>query len=224
MDKDLKRTIKTTLLFGINAVLFVTSLIITIFGVSKGAGDGQLGQEMVGFGYFKAFTIDSNVFMGLVALFYLVFQVREKYFHKTIPHFANVIYLMGATSVFLTFLTVVVFLAPMNHENKELVLALFSDDMFFFHVLNPLLATLGFFLLDDAKPYGLKENILAILPMILYSGFYIVNVAILKTWSDFYGFTFGGKMGLVPLVILVMYSVTFFIAFGIRKLKGKICK
>ena len=49
-----------------NVFLMISTTIIVTNGFLHGAGDGQLGEEMIGWGYFKAFTIDANILNGVI--------------------------------------------------------------------------------------------------------------------------------------------------------------
>lgn len=60
------------------------------------------------------------------------------------------------------------------------------------------------------KPYTIDSNIcrkdciLAMTPTIIYSIVYFIMVVILKRWNDFYGFTFGGRYAILPIVVAVI--------------------
>lgn len=206
----------------INAYIFISAFIVMIIGVSQGAGTGQVGDAMKGLGYFKAFTIDSNVLMGLIALMALTFNINNAVTKKSeCPKWMTLTYLTGVSSVALTFFTVVVFLAPMFQIQGKGYMTMFQDDMFFYHFLNPILSVINFiFFLPGDKIIG-KVKLFSLIPVFLYSIVYIICIAVLKIWSDFYNFTFGGKFILIPLVLIVIYAVTFglssLICFGRNK-------
>ena len=62
------------------------------------------------------------------------------------------------------------------------------------------------------------------LPLVLYSLVYLTMVAILQQWPDWYGFTFGGKYALIPVVMLVMYSFAALISWACIALQRKLAK
>ena len=81
--------------------------------------------------------------------------------------------------------------------------------MFFLHFLTPVLAIAMFIVGSNEYNFKLKENLIGLIPLGIYSVVYVTNAVVLHTWSDFYGFTFGGKNYLVPLVLVIMYSSTY---------------
>lgn len=210
----------------INAYIVISAFIVMIVGVCMGAGEGQVGDSMRGLGYFKAFTIDSNVLMGLIALMGLTFNINNLVSKKIeFPKWMTLTYLTGTTAVALTFVTVVVFLAPMFEIQGDGYMTMFVDDMFFYHLVNPIMAIVNLiFFLPGDKITG-KVKLVGLIPTFIYSIIYTICVAVLKIWSDFYNFTFGGKFVLIPLVLLVMYAATFglscLICFGRNKRLGK---
>lgn len=216
---------KKVVLLILNSFIFISTTIVTIYGIINGAGDAQLGTHIIGWGYFIPFTMDSNILMGIISLIYLMALIKSIIKKSEMSHNIKVLYYVGTVSVTLTLLTVVFFLAPTqaieNHSIKSYFVN-FKNDLFFFHFTNPIVAIISFFLMDSNKKAGIKENLWAVLPMAIYSIAYVTNVVFLKTWSDFYGFTFGGKMYLVPFVLIVMLGVTFLIGLILIKIKNKI--
>ena len=213
---------RNTISLIINAYIAISAFVVMVIGVSQGAGEGQLGDMMRGIGYFKAFTIDSNVLMGIIALMALVFNINNAVSKKNeCPKWMTVTYLTGTAAVALTFVTVVVFLAPMFEIQGIGFMTMFKDDMFFYHLVNPIMAIVNLiFFLPGDKIKG-KAKLFGLIPTFIYSIVYTVCVAVLKIWSDFYNFTFGGKYALIPLVLLVMYGVTYglscIVCFGRNK-------
>lgn len=206
-------------LYLIHSIIIISTIIIVILGVGKGASDGQVGESIVGVGYFKPFTIDSNVLMGITSLLFIIIFLCK----KKIPTWMMLLHYASTISVLLTFLTVVFFLTPTMYMSGgfKSALALYIKDMTFFHVLNPILSLVSFLLLEEKIKLTIKENLIGVIPMFIYSIVYVLNVVILKNWSDFYGFTFGGNYQIVPLVLIIMYLVTYLIGFAVRKIKEK---
>lgn len=202
----------------INIVIFINTVIITTLGVIRGPGKGQVGSDFVGIKYFKPYTIDSNVLMGVASLLLIVFLIIKLVKKTELPTWVNKIYYICTTTIILTFITVVLFLTPTLWIGGgfKSAAALYLNDMFFFHVANPILATVSFFLMKKEK-LAIKDNFLAIIPMVIYSIVYSLNVAVFKTWPDFYGFTFGGKIFMIPIALITMYSAIYMIGFVLRK-------
>lgn len=218
MTRSTKQIISITF----NFVIVCSTLLISIMGVQHGAGLGQVGNDMVGWGYFKPFTIDSNILMAFAALFMMIFQMREYYDNKLQPsRWLKRFYLMGTVSLALTLLTVVFFLAPSFIAAGQDVSLLFSGDMLFFHLLNPVLAIISTIFLIKGKRFRLRDRFWAILPCFVYSIVYLVHVVFVGDWEDFYGFTFGRQDYLIPFTMMGMYLVTAVIAGVVTWLHNK---
>jgi len=200
------------ILLALHFYVFVSSVIVTYIGVTAGAGSGQNGDEMIGLGYFKGFTMDSNIFGGLVSLVVAIYMIKNiKKKQEEMPYYTVVLQFISATAVGLTFLVAATFLAPKHVANGESYFVSFSDDMFFFHFLNPMLICLGFIFGEKQFTFRWKENLYGLIPGIIYSVVYEYFVCIKKSWGDFYGFTFGGKKYAVIPVSLAIYSLSFII-------------
>ena len=208
----------------INAFVFVSSMVILISGVVFGynsfKGTFQGGPNI---SYIKYFTTLSNAFNGFVALFILVLLI--KHFKEDIiyPKWIKLLLLASTTSVALTFLTVLFFLAPTYISYGYSFFYMYQNDMFFLHFFNPLLSFLFFAFLFKGEKINPKECLFALIPMGLYSIVYSINV-ISGIWEDFYGFTFGGKYYLAIIVLPIMFAVTYLTAFFTNLLSSKINK
>ena len=245
----MKKSQQITLL--INMYLAIATLVIVVIGVVKGAGAGQVGDNMYGFGYFKAFTVDSNILMGVCALVYVIYTCKayqrsklcERDTHvdrnirmtqKAAGHGVEmqmarpirIFYLVGTVAVQVTFLTVLLFLGPMGARMAGIkgFLSFYTGDMFFFHLLHPMLALLTFFLQQPKCRISKADCLWTILPVFIYSMVYLINVVFLKTWNDFYGFTFGGRYIVVPFVILIIYGLAYGLGAGISKIDAHMRK
>lgn len=205
------------------SVAFLT-FFIAFLVLRYGIGDGQLGGEiMQGFGYFKAFTVDSNVFCGIVSLLVAIFDLRSLLKNRSsYPHWLRVLQLSAVASVVLTFVTVLFLLGPIRLINGKDFWELYSGSLFFYHLLLPVLAMVAFvFFCPEKINFKKSEYIIAALPMIIYMIVYIVNVLILKSWPDFYNFTFGGNLFIVPIVIIVAILIYFLIIHFLIKFESK---
>lgn len=203
----------------INSFIFVSTAIVATDGFFNGAGDGQLGNFVIGFGYFQAFTMDSNILAGIASLFVAICGMKSLVKKEnTAPKWVEYFHLMGTTCLFLTIITVVLFLAPMEGKN---FLIMFKKDMFFFHLLNPVLSIISFTLLQKNHRLTKKSFLFGLAPTVLYSVIYFLMVVVFKKWEDFYNFTFGGKYYLIPVVLIVMYSAVTGLSLLLIKLHNK---
>lgn len=156
--------------------------------------------------FFRYFTVLSNLFMALVSL--LAIFVTKK--------FIKTLYLIATTSLILVFLVVAFFLAPQSKN----YFYLFSDYEFFLHFLNPLFATISLLLFKKPN-YNYKNCLLCLLPPSIYAVIYFIFVMIIKSWPDFYNFTFGGKFWVAPITLVVILTTTYLIAFILSRVANR---
>lgn len=196
-----------------NLFIFITTAIavpVTLIVGSRATRLDDLGIPY--WEHIATFTILSNIFLGLIALISTVFAIICLSRHRPLPKALSTWYLTATSAVMLTFLTVILFLAPMRVISGKSYFDMLLESMFFLHFFNPILAAVTFvFLLDGAK-INLKSRLLAVLPIVIYAVPYITCVVFLKTWPDFYGVTFGGRYYLTPLVFVIFCLVLFGIA------------
>ena len=203
-------------------VIFLSVAVCLTIGIVYGVSSGQNGQgEMEGLGMFKAFTIDSNVLAALISLVAVIYLVSHN--GMEIPNWLHTLLLASATSLMITFVTVVVFLVPVRIANGIPWVSMYSDDMYFYHLLNPILSVVGL-ILTGPKKFSIGARFCAVIPVFVYSIVYGICVIIIKCWSDFYGFTFGGRYYYVPLVMLIMYAGGFLFASLLSLATGRKAK
>lgn len=206
----------------INGTIALTSFVIMINGIAKGASSGQVGEDMVGLGYFKPYTIDTNVLNGIISFMMATFNIYNLIENKDeLPRFLVVGQLISTVGVTVTLMTVIFFLAPTQYMAFGGFIWLFINDMFFFHLVNPILSILNFIFINKRYDLNNKEVLMGMLTTIAYSFVYTYNVVITKSWSDFYGFTFGGKLYMAVISIIVMYLVTYLFSYLLVKLNKK---
>lgn len=214
---------KKIILAIIHLFIAISTILLTLKGVFWGAAAGQLGENMINLGYFKAFTVDSNdlaAIASIIMFVYLIISLVKKEDH--IPYWVVLLQYTSGVAVGLTFITTATFLAPTQVSIGNSYWLYFSGDMFFLHFLTPVLAIAMFIVGSNEYNFKLKENLIGLIPLGIYSVVYVTNAVILHTWSDFYGFTFGGKNWAVVPSLIVVYTVTFFIGKLMIFTKGKI--
>jgi len=176
----------------INALIFVSTFAIVISHFRKD-GVWQLGH---GLKQFRYFTVLSNTFCAIAALLMAISQIGGG---VTRPVF--LLKYLGTVSVTLTFLTVILFLAPFQGGFAKW----FSGDFFYTHLAGPLLAILSFCLLER-QPMRLGTAMLGLVPMLLYGAVYVYKVMLApedQRWEDFYGFNRNG-MWLVSGIAMIV--------------------
>lgn len=194
----------------VHIFIAIVTIILTLKGVFFGASKGQLGENMINLGYFKAFTIDSNDFAAITSIIVAVYLIKNLVKgNDEIPYWAVLLQYLSAVSVGLTFITTATFLAPTQVSIGNSYWLYFSGDMFFLHFLTPVLVIAAWIIGNHNYTFGKKENFLGLIPLGIYAVVYITNAVILKTWTDFYGFTFGGHDWLTIPVVTIITIVTF---------------
>lgn len=163
----------------------------------------------------KFFTILSNLLEGFASLMYLINGNKDK-------RKLNVLKYVAATSVGLTFLTVLVFLGPLFGYRF-----MFIGVSFWLHLIVPVLAMVEYVVFNNCK-MNLKDNMMAVVPMLMYGVFYLGNIMIngVGEWphsNDWYGFvSWGMPIGIV--IFFVIIAVTYGIGLVLRKMNDRVVK
>ena len=192
--------------FILNILIFL--LVLTGTVIMFTIGSGALTDK--GITVFKFFTFQSNVFMGIVALIYAIFQlliIKGK--KDKLSHVLLVFNHVGVTAVALTFVIVVAFLAPGYGFDK-----MYNNANLFFHALVPLVAMINFMFFEKEASIKFKETVYSVIPSLLYGIVYFIIVASLNGYGDinidFYMF---GARG--PLVGAFNFLAVMSIAYGL---------
>ena len=190
--------------FILNLIIFSFVLIGTI--IAFVVGDGILTATFPDI--LKYFTFQSNIFMGVVAIIYAYYQYllisgkKEK-----ISHVLNVFYHVGATAVGLTFLVVIIFLAPGYGFDK-----MYNHANLFFHALAPIFAMANYLFFNKECHIRFIDTLFAVIPSLIYGIVYFIVVVSLNAYGDltidFYMF---GKDG--PLIGAFNFLVVMSIAY-----------
>lgn len=204
----------------LNIAIIVSTLVAT--GVYFVSGPDALGSQKTA--CFRYFTTDSNVLVALTSIVMLVYNIRKNRVPETeVPRWALIFRYVGVTSVTITLLTVVFFLAPMAAMRGGLAgyFRFFEGNTFALHFSTPVIAIVAFCLLEKDRKLTVKDSLWALLPTVIYSIVYLVLVVFVKVWTDWYGFTFGGKTVMIPVSMIAMYLLTFGVANALRVIGPK---
>ena len=225
--------------FTVSVVINWIIIILTIFSTfSMMAGFNFMDKTTLEFSAtrfesFKYFTIDSNVFAGIVSIVYLCYINNKKKKNAllaehphggqdetgslpattnfSMPQWLAFLKLAATTSVMLTMMVTVCFLAPTSSRGY---FALFKNSNLFFHFVIPVLCIVSFIFFEPAeKPVRFLQTLTGIIPMFIYSLFYTINILLhlengqLVRRYDWYGFL-GGKISNVIFVLPAIYLIT----------------
>lgn len=123
---------------------------------------GRLGAESPGgFGNLRYFTVLSNLFQGIVSLIYFCGRKISRWKYAS------------TTAIAFTFFIALLFLAPVRGLHS-----VYSGANFFSHLVVPVLAIVDFLIFDREGTFTLRDSLIAVIPMLAYSLFYVGNILI----------------------------------------------
>lgn len=185
-----------------------------------------LGDEALlssgGLSSLKYFTTLSNVFEGVSCIIWIIFNMAFAKSEKS-RKFVDGLKYAACVCVALTFLTVIIFLGPMFGYDH-----MFTDANLWFHLVIPLLSIAEFVFFNQRR-VGFRENLVTVVPMLLYGTVYLVNILIngigeSPNANDLYGFaTWGIPIGIVIFAILcgITYGIGLVLRLANKKLQIK---
>ena len=201
---------KNNKLFIASFILNILTFLLVLTGVivMVTVGSGELTDRSIT--VFKFFTFQSNIFMGFVASIYAYYQLLILLNKKDkLPHVLLVFNHVGVTAVGLTFMIVLLFLAPGYSFVK-----MYSNANLFFHALVPLVAMANYMFIEKESKIKFIETLFSIIPSLLYGIVYFIVVASLNAYGDkdidFYMF---GAQG--PLIGAFNFLAVMSIAYAI---------
>ena len=177
-------------------------------------------------GRLRFFTIDSNLLMGIVALVFLIQQIkllRGKI--KDIDRKYYIFNLMSTSAVALTFMVVLVYLGQIAPNG---LYSMYVNKNLFFHGLIPLVSIINFIFFTNNK-LKFKDAFYGLIPMDIYTLYYITNIVMhmennkVSTNYDWYYFVQGSiwKAFLVgPLIFLISYFISYALCRFNRRLNS----
>ncbi|MFT8870513.1 hypothetical protein [Liquorilactobacillus nagelii] len=185
-------------------------MFLTILMIFTGFFGVGLSLKSQGTGAFLMYTIDSNLLNLIVNLLVLCSWIANVNIKKFLEH--NILLTLRYTAACclgLTFLIVILVLGPMMGYRQ----LLFTGPMIFNHLLNPLLAVGSYLLLNDQTKLNFRNNLLALIPTILY-GIIIIVLNILKIIKGPYPFLMVRYQSLTTTIlwILIILLINFIVA------------
>jgi hypothetical protein len=209
-----KGLIKTSIICNILITVLMISAVIIMFTGFKFM-EGDLVLDVSGFGMLQFFTVQSNIFMGIVALVFAIEEIRLlKGKIKEIPLRFYILKLMGTVGVTVTLLTVFIYLGPFSKGGIGMFL---KNANLFLHLIIPVLSIISFIFLDRTKQMKFKYALAGTTPVVLYAIYYLTNILIhiengaVSTKYDWYWFVQGGlnqAFYVLPIMILGTYVVS----------------
>ena len=185
-------------------ILVVVSLYMTMTYRSE-----YMEFRMRGTMSLRYFTVQSNLFAGIVALLALFYQGKA----------SKVLKLMSATATGLTFAVVLFFLGPLYGLGR-----MYKNANLFFHLIVPLICMVDYFFLSD-EPNKMKWKVLSAVPTLIYGLGYVLNILIngmggrYPSNNDFYMFLRWG-WGVAFLIFVGIILLSFGIACLLSTVNG----
>jgi len=201
-------------------VLFLFGTITSLASWQWMGIDGNLTPETHNFLWF--FTVDSNIFLAVSALILVIFEVLillKK--RKDIPHWVYVVKYVATCTTTLTLMTVILYLSPLLGLDFW---KLFLNNNLFFHLISPVIGIVSLIFFEAKEEMSWKVSFLSLVPMGLYSIFYITNVYThlnngeVDPKYDFYYFASKGIF-MTCVMIVVMLAITYGSAIGLYYLR-----
>lgn len=172
----------------------------------------------------RFFTVLSNLFVAVASTIMVVYNVKnivkDGYDY---PDWLILLKHIATTAVTLTFVTVVLLLAPSYAIAGKGYFTLLIRHHAFMHLVTPVCAITTFVFFENTKKMEFKKSFWALLPVSLYAIVYTTMVVFVGYWPDFYNFTFGGHMWVIPISAIGMLLVTFAISVGLLKWHNSRC-
>jgi hypothetical protein len=161
---------------------------------------GRLGaQSPGGFGNLRYFTVLSNLFQGIVSLIYFCGRKISRWKYAS------------TTAIAFTFFIALLFLAPVRGLHS-----VYSGANFFSHLVVPVLAIVDFLIFDREGTFTLRDSLIAVIPMLAYSLFYVGNLLINGVMdNDWYGFAKHGPQS-AALAFLIILGLNWIVALLMR--------
>ena len=117
---------------------------------------------------FTMYTELSNIFNGAVCLLVGLWQLGCIFTGRELPLWLKRLKFISTSCLAMTFLTVVIILAPMYEDGNGWYIMLCTSSMLYHHLLNPLAAIFSFVLLERTPRLPRSTVKWALLPTVLY--------------------------------------------------------
>ena len=172
------------------------------------------------------FTVDSNILMGIFALWAAIDQGRVLKGEKAdVSVLTYVLKLTGTVGVTLTMLVTIFFLEPTMGRTYGFF-SLFEKSNFFLHLVNPVLSIIVFLCFEKSSKIEFKHTFAAVIPLVIYGIYYVAEAlthmtdGVINKGYDWYGFfVLGVRSAYIVLPLIAI--ITWLISFALWKLNRK---
>lgn len=210
----------------LNTIISILALIATLimFTGFKFMSGATPVLETTKLGMFKFFTVDSNIFMGVISIIFLIYEIKLlKGNIKEIPSIIYVLKLMSTVGVTLTFIVVFAYFVPITNFK---ILPMIMNSNLFFHLIIPVLSVINFIFFEATNKLEYRYIFMGLIPSFMYGIFYLTNILIhienhkVSVKYDFYYFVQNGIWA-SAIVIPIIFLITYIISLMLWKLNRK---
>ena len=210
----MERKIKVSII--LNLIIFLLALIATIimFTGFKFMYGPEPVLETTKLGMFKFFTVDSNIFMGIISLIFSIYEIKLlKGNIKSIPVNLYILKLISTVGVSLTLFVVFAYFVPITNFK---ILPMIMNSNLFFHLIIPILSIISFTIFEKTNNLEFKYTFLGLLPTFIYGLYYLINILIhmenfkVSPTYDFYWFVQNGvwtSVIVIPIIFIIAYTI-----------------
>lgn len=210
----MERKLKVSII--LNLIIFLLALIATIimFTGFKFMYGPEPVLETTKLGMFKFFTVDSNIFMGIISLIFSIYEIKLlKGNIKFIPVNLYILKLISTVGVSLTLFVVFVYFVPITNFK---ILPMIMNSNLFFHLIIPILSIISFTIFEKTNSLKFKYTFLGLLSTLIYGLYYLINVLIhmenfkVSPTYDFYWFVQNGvwtSVIVIPIIFIITYTI-----------------
>lgn len=226
-EKNLK-SLKISLILNIITVFLAIIASIIMFTGFKFMNAYETVLETSRIGMLKFFTVESNLFMGITALLFIIEEIKLlKGKIENIPVKIYSLKLMATTSVGLTFFVVFAYLGPIS---KGGIGSMLMNSNLFFHLIIPVISMINFVSFEKTDKIKFKNTFYGLIPTVFYGFFYLANILIhmengrISPIYDWYWFVQNGVWTAIivaPMMIVITYMITL-ILWKLNKKKNNI--
>ena len=211
-EKMKSNRVKISVVINVLVTVLVLLACIIMFTGFKFMTDIGPKLETTGLGMLRFFTIDSNIFVGIISILFAIEEI--KFLKGKIKDVSPLMYklkFMATTSVTLTFFVVFAYLGPIS---KGGVKTLLVNSNLFLHLIIPVLSIITFTIFDKEEEFKFKNTFFSVIPTFVYGVFYLINVIVhmeggkVSPLYDWYYFVYYGvwtAIIVIPLMLIITY-------------------
>ncbi len=210
-----EKKIKISLTLNIIIVILTLFASIIMFTGIKFMHGYEPVLESTSFGVLRFFTVQSNLFMGIIALLFAINEINI--LKKKITSISKKLYLMKLMSTTAVGLTFFVVFAYLGHISQGGILSLLMNSNLFFHLLIPVMSIICFIFFEKNDKLRFKDTFYGLIPTLVYAVYYLTNI-LLHTENgkvlpiyDWYWFVQNGVWTMIivgPLILVITYLIS----------------